>query len=207
MIKTEQYLAAPCSTSSIPLWKTRQMTIPEGMRILHNEEFDPEILDDYVDEPYFRLLHRLDDLQKPTVPEGFVLSKATFRETAAHISLCYGMDITEQEIHSYTDRPVYHPELWVVLRDTRSGEIAASGIAEFDYEIGEGVLEWIQVSPKYRGRGLGKSIVLTLLTRMKGIARFASVSGQCRNPTNPEALYRSCGFTGNDIWHILRRNT
>ena len=25
------------------------------------------------------------------------------------------------------------------------------------------------------------------------------------NPTNPEALYRKCGFTGSDVWHVLRK--
>ena len=38
---------------------------------------------------------------------------------------------------------------------------------------------------------------------MQGIAEFATVSGKVNNPTNPESLYRKCGFTGNDIWHIL----
>ena len=36
-------------------------------------------------------------------------------------------------------------------------------------------------------------------------ATFATVSGQCNNPTNPEALYRKCGFTGSDVWHVLRK--
>jgi len=40
---------------------------------------------------------------------------------------------------------------------------------------------------------------------MKNLAKFATVSGQCENLTNPEALYRRCGFKGNDVWHILRQ--
>lgn len=205
MISTEQYLADPCRAASIPLWKVQRITLPKDTQILHDEEFDPRMLEGHTDEPYFRLLHDLSGLQKTIIPEGFAVSEASNGEYAAHISLCYGMDMTEKEIRSFTDRSVYHTDLWIALRNTGSGEIAASGIAEFDREIGEGVLEWIQVSPKFRGRGLGRCIVLTLLNRMKGSARFATVSGQCNNPTNPEALYRSCGFTGNDIWHILRR--
>ena len=81
----------------------------------------------------------------------------------------------------------------------------ATGIAELDREIGEGVLEWIQVSKSHRGCGLGSYIVSQLLWRMKDKARFVTVSGQCYNPTNPEGLYRKCGFTGNDVWHILRK--
>ena len=64
-------------------------------------------------------------------------------------------------------------------------------------------MEWIQILPDYRGKKLGKMIVNELLCRMKR-AEFATVSGKINNPTNPERLYRSCGFIGNDIWHILK---
>lgn len=40
---------------------------------------------------------------------------------------------------------------------------------------------------------------------MKDKAKFATVSGQCGNPANPEGLYRKGGFTGSDVWHILRK--
>ncbi len=33
---------------------------------------------------------------------------------------------------------------------------------------------------------------------------FATVSGKVTNKTKPEKLYRRCGFTGDDIWHILK---
>ena len=39
--------------------------------------------------------------------------------------------------------------------------------------------------------------------RMQGIAEFATVSGKVNNPTNPQSLYRKCGFIGDDVWHIL----
>ena len=53
--------------------------------------------------------------------------------------------------------------------------------------------------------GLGKYVVSELLWRMKERATFVTVSGQCNNPTNPEVLYRKCGFTGSDVWHVLRK--
>ena len=34
-------------------------------------------------------------------------------------------------------------------------------------------------------------------------AKFATVSGKIRDPSDPERLYRKCGFVGTDIWHIL----
>lgn len=36
-------------------------------------------------------------------------------------------------------------------------------------------------------------------------ASFVTLSGQVNNSTNPEALYRNCGFEGNDIWHIMHK--
>ena len=91
------------------------------------------------------------------------------------------------------------------MRNDRTGELAATGIAELDREIGEGILEWIQVSEDCRGRGLGRYLVSELLWRMRGRALFATVSGQCNNPSQPERLYRGCGFTGDDVWHVLRK--
>ena len=95
--------------------------------------------------------------------------------------------------------------MWLAILHYKSGEIAATGIAELDCEIGEGILEWIQVLPKHRGQGLGKYVVSELLWRMKDYASFATVSGQCDNPNHPERLYRNCGFTGTDVWHVLRK--
>jgi ribosomal protein S18 acetylase RimI-like enzyme len=79
------------------------------------------------------------------------------------------------------------------------------GIAELDKTIQEGSLEWIQVLPAYHGLGLGKGIVQKLLSRLEKEkqVKFATVSGQVDNVTRSEALYRSCGFKGNDVWWLL----
>ena len=61
----------------------------------------------------------------------------------------------------------------------------------------------MQVLPQKRGRGLGKAIVNELLIRLKSKAKFVTVSGQIDNKTNPEALYRKCGFKGDDIWCVI----
>ncbi|MGN0628125.1 MAG: GNAT family N-acetyltransferase [Oscillospiraceae bacterium] len=93
----------------------------------------------------------------------------------------------------------------MLIKDIEYGKTAACGIADFDREIGELVLEWIQVLPEYRRRGLGKMLVNELLCRMGNRAKFATVSGRADSPSNPEALYRKCGFAGNDVWHVLHR--
>lgn len=204
-ISEEQYLRNPCREASIPYWKAKTISVPNGMKLLHHDDFDEAEHRQYIDELYFRLIHDLHDLSAPMPPEGFSLCHAALSDFADHINKCYdGIGISEAELRSYTTRPVYHAALWLAVRDNRTGEIAATGIAELDREIGEGVLEWIQVSENYRRCGLGSYIVSELLWRMRDTAQFVTVSGQCRSPANPEALYRRCGFTGNDIWHVLR---
>ncbi len=206
MLRITEYLEDPCRVSSIPYWKALQTQIPENMRIVHEAAFSNELLEAYVDEPYFRLKRDLTDFAPAQLPAGFSLCQADCKEYAQHINHCYfGFDISEGELKSYLQRRVYCRELWLAVRENATGEIVATGIAELDREIGEGILEWIQVSPQYRGRGLGQFLVQELLCRMSPNADFATVSGQCNNPTFPERLYRRCGFAGSDVWHVLRR--
>ncbi len=206
MREIDCYRADPCRYSSIPYWKTLCTKVPQDMRILHQEDFSAALLKQYTDEPYFRLIHGFVELEQPKLAEEFAVCGATIPEFAEHIDRCYdGIGISTDKLRGYKERKVYAPELWLAVCDRRTGKIVATGIAELDQEIREGVQEWIQVLPEYRGRGLGKFLVLELLRRMKPTADFATVSGQCNNPTSPEQLYRKCGFTGYDVWHILRR--
>ena len=93
--------------------------------------------------------------------------------------------------------------MWILFKEQNSNNIVAGGIADYDRETNELILEWIQVLPHYRRKGYGKLIVNSLLLKMQGIAEFATVSGKVNNPTNPQSLYRKCGFIGDDVWHIL----
>lgn len=182
------------------------MSVPENMRIMHDADFDTALLTQFVDEPYFRLLHDLQNVGTATIPEGFEVGSAALPNFADHINSCYGgACVTVDELRGYTLRKVYCPELWIAIKDTRTGTIVATGIAELDRDIGEGILEWIQVSKEYRRCNLGRCIVNELLWRMKDKAKFATVSGQCNNHWKPEIMYRKCGFTGNDVWHVLKR--
>ena len=167
MLTTEAYLRNPCRTSSIPLWKTRRITVPDHIRILHNDRFDPDLLQHYTDEPYFRLLHDMKQLKPPVLPEGFHFCPVSAEALARHICSCYeDLSITAEGLAAYTAHPVHDPELWLAVCDDRTGEIVASGIAQLDREIGEGVLEWIQVSPSCRRMGLGTAVVCELLRRI-----------------------------------------
>ena len=204
MLKHE-YLENPCRAASIPYWKTACIAIPDNTKIVHDSEFDTELLKRYQDEPYFRLQHPMLEVEPVSLPEGYSLQEASVPDFVEHINSCYDdIGITVPEMQRNMLREQYSSELWLAVKEDCRGKIVATGIAELDREIGEGVLEWIQVSKDYRRCGLGSYLVSELLWRMRKAAKFVTVSGKCNNPDYPEGLYRKCGFCGNDVWHILR---
>lgn len=206
MVSIEAYLKDPCGVSSIPYWKTREITVPDHMMIVHHRDYIPEEFTDFTDTPYFRLIHRLEHVPVPSLPSGYSVCNIGLQEFATHINSCYrNIGTSEAELRRYTTRKVFTPSLWIAVTDDRTGAIVATGIGELDPECREGALEWIQVSESHRRRGLGSWVVSELLSRMMGKAAFVTVSGQCNDPSQPERLYRKCGFTGDDVWHILNK--
>jgi GNAT superfamily N-acetyltransferase len=109
----------------------------------------------------------------------------------------------ESIVRGWLNRPVYEPNLWVWIIDETTDQPAALGVAELDHQVPEASLEWIQVLPAYRGRGLGKAVVAELLRRASDEAEFTTVAGKINNPTRPDRLYQRCGFTGRDLWWLL----
>lgn len=206
-MKINEYLANPCASLSIPYWKNKIITIPPNMKIVHHCDFSEEFLNDYKDEKYFRLIHDLNNIDDKMI-DGFSVKTAESTDIPLIVEIinkCYtDLSVSYEQILSYTKTKVYDSNLWILVYENQTDNIAGCGIADFDSEVREGILEWIQVLPEYRGRKIGQLIVNQLLCRMKN-ADFATVSGKIDNQTNPEKLYRKCGFTGNDIWHILNK--
>ncbi|MBR5947674.1 MAG: GNAT family N-acetyltransferase [Clostridia bacterium] len=209
----ENYLAAPTTASSLPFWKEEAFKLPENMLVIGEAEFE-RALDsnknafvNYSDEPYFKLVFRMagNRIEKPELPRGYALYNGTSKEFSEHIRLCYGGGPDETEIENYKKHPTHDPSLFIMLKDEKTGSIVASGIAEADSRIGEGVLEWIQVSQGARRKGLGRFIVSELLWRMRDKADFVTVSGMLKSESNPLALYKRCGFGGMAVWHILTK--
>lgn len=204
-MNAEAYLADPCGASSLPFWKTGRIAVPEQTRIVRDDAYDAAAYAAWRDERFFKLRRALTDVKIPALPDGYRLADIGAAEYARHIGACYEKEsVTAAELDGYRTHPVYDPALWVALA-TEGGEIAATGIAELDARIGEGVLEWIQVSPAHRRKGLGAFVVNELLWRMKARAAFATVSGRLDNRTNPLALYEACGFGDKVVWHILTK--
>ena len=200
----EQYLSNPCKASSLPFWKTNLISLPPSMSVVRDDLF-PGLQEGSFDTMYCKLLHRLNALSPYTLPNGFSFTSVDEHSMAAHISHCYEEEsVSVEELKQYKKRNVYSPDLWIGLKENDSGKLVATGIAEFDQEIKEGVLEWIQVSPDFRRRGLGRFVVNELLIRLVNRADFVTVSGRMNNPNNPYALYLNCGFETPVIWHVVR---
>ncbi len=208
MISLENYLQNPCSSSSIPYWKAKTISVPDNMKIVHDGDFSTELLKEYEDETYFRLHHSMQKLTKPE-PEGYDIETASLEDIETIVSVINGsytdLQVNKEQIQGYTQIPVYRSELWILVKESSTGNCVGCGIADFDSEAEELILEWIQVLPEYRGKSIGTAIVKELLWRGREYAKFATVSGKVENKTKPEALYRKCGFNGNDIWHIMRK--
>ncbi len=208
MILLKEYIKNPCRSLSIPYWKQRNIKVPDNIKIVHNDEYNVADFNGYIDEPYFRLYH---DLQKVQHIERkdidiIVVTDDMIDIVVYIINKIYNdLSVTKEQMKSYMQTPVYCSDLWILLKD-KSGTYVACGIADYDKEANEMILEWIQVIPSYRGRGYGQYIVNELLSRAQVQAKFATVSGKVNNTTAPEKLYRRCGFIGNDIWHILYKN-
>lgn len=204
----QDYLRDPCGALSIPYWKSKTVAIPPFMRIVHQRDWDKSLLVRYADVPYFRLRHDLKSISaneagpyicKTAAPEDIPLLADLINRSYTDLS------VTCEQLMQYTHTEVYAPDLWIIVYDAESAEPMGCGIADFDGQAREGVLEWIQVLPQYRRRGVGQVIVNELLRRMTDRADFATVSGKAESASRPEQLYRSCGFVGDDVWHILTK--
>ena len=204
----ELYRNNPCGVLSIPYWKNKHIEIPQNMRIVHDSRYRKSEFPEYHDEPYFRLQHTLAGIPSITL-DGISVISAGQKDIPLFVDVINrsytDLSVTPEQLAGYTRTEAYCPELWIMAVDDASGCIAGCGIADFDGELREGILEWVQVLPAYRGKRIGSLIVSELLMRMERIADFATVSGKINNPPSPERLYRKCGFAGNDVWHILTK--
>ncbi len=206
-ITIEEYLENPCGALSIPYWKNKKTSIPDYMMILHQDSFEESYLDAYSDERYFRLYHSMRNI-KESIPDWIYFRTAEMQDLCLIVSIINqsytDLSVDLPQIVEYTKSAVYDQNLWIIAIDRETDKPIGCGIADYDDEVKEGILEWIQVLPEYRKKGVGSAIVKQLLYKLSHKARFTTVSGKIDSFSNPEKLYRKCGFAGNNVWHILR---
>lgn len=200
----KEYIQNPCGTLSIPYWKAKTLTIPGSMQIIHCSDWDGQY-GDY--QRFFRIKHDLKNLPPINFDYDTLSIDGQAAELSEMMNACYHHEnivVTKEDIMRWKQHETFREDLCIYI-NSAGGKMAASGIAEFDETCREGIIEWVQVLPEYRGSGLGKKIVDVLLSRLKSIgADYATVSGNLDNTSKPLELYRKCGFTGDDIWYICR---
>lgn len=203
----EEYLKNPCGISSIPYWKAKMINPPPNMRIVHDCIFSKDLFPGYEDTAYFRLFHTLEHIDETVLATEFsldIIPQEKYPYLAELINLSYkhlGIEVDISQIEEWTKTEVYVPELWLALYS--GNKMVGSVVADYDSTAKEGIIEWLQVLPEYRGQGLAGVLLNKCLGKMQRIADFVTVSGLRSNITNPESVYRKSGFTGDDIWHIL----
>lgn len=205
MLMINDYVKNPCRVSALPYWKEKTVNVAKNIKVVHDNDFKKDFLLEYVDEPYFRIIHLMRNIKRLKNNKYFIKTGSTkdILKFVQIINESYtDIKVTEEQIISYTKTEVYKNNLWIIVYEKETDKAVGCGIADYDRNTKEGILEWIQVLPQYRNIGIGSIIVNEILYRMKDIAKFCTVSGRVNNKTNPEGLYRKCGFVGNNIWHI-----
>ena len=200
----KEYIQNPCGTLSIPYWKAKTLTLPGSVRIIHCSDWNGQY-SDY--QRFFRIKHNLKELRPVDCDYDTLSIDHQAAELSEMMNACYHHEnivVTEEDIMRWKQHETFREDLCIYI-NADGGKMAASGIAEYDEACREGIIEWVQVLPEYRGRGLGEKIAAVLLSRLKSIgADFVTVSGNLDNTSKPLELYRKCGFTGDDIWYVCR---
>lgn len=208
----DEYRENPCRLSALPYWKSISFKTPSNMSVVHNDEYLDDLDNLSLDTLYFRLKHNLKSIVEVWLDEPFKYQKVNINspndlnEVVSIINKCYtDIKVNLEQVISWTKLKVFNEDLWIFIIDTNTQQPIGLGIAELDKEVREGMLEWIQILPEYRGLRLGKALVTRLLLNISNQVDFVTVSGKVDNKTNPEKLYRRCGFEGKDIWHVISR--
>lgn len=203
-----EYLQDPCRTSAIPFWRCFDYELPAGVEVIHEEEIGKIDIDKRRQAVrYFRLFHRLDWMPSCIQSKAeLLIAPRQTADFAAMINAAYAdLQVSEAQLLQLQKQASFDPKGWLLAKDKQTGLPLACGIAALDRETQEISLEWIQVLPQARWQGIGRDLVIQLLLNLKDQARFATVSGKLDGAHSPEKFYRKCGFTGNDVWYIVRK--
>ena len=108
----KKYLENPTEYSALSYWKSKNFKVPDNMKIVNDKYFSKDLLKDFNDDIYFKLVHNLNNIILHSLPENFIFYKCSIEEFVIHINSCYDDEgITIKELESYKERIVYDEEL------------------------------------------------------------------------------------------------
>ena len=158
---------------------------------------------------YFRLKHSGAELSAALSSQYYFEDVNTQKDcliVSDFIGRCYeNIKPSEKRVKSWTETGVFDNSLWLWIKEKGSGIPIALGIGERDTVNGEGSLEYIQVDPAFRGKGICKALVNELVHRLYSKISIVTVSGDLYNISNCEAVYRKCNFEGDNVWSVLKK--
>lgn len=67
------------------------------------------------------------------------------------------------------------------------------------------IKNYLGIHIQYQKRIWKRYSELSFTTLKELNSNFVTVSGSLDNKTNPEVLYRKCGFIDNDVWYICKK--
>ncbi len=224
----EKYINDPINTLAIPYWKHSKTAIRKDMMYVSKENYDETLYRDFDDVLYLRLQHNLLNLKLGKFSGNFFVRSFKRNENLyIHqlINECYDLEISKDYVDKLIKDETFNDILCVFLYNSKVYTIDNNlpkknnkekhsnrvykpiglVIAQFDLKTEEASIEWLCVQEKYRNKGLGKLLIEEVLLRISNVAEFATVTFPLDNQYHLESLFRNAGFTGNAVWHMLKK--
>lgn len=153
-----------------------------------------------------KVYNSLEGLKELNLPNNLHFKKVRHNQdnsVSEFISLCYDeLSIKKEFIQRIKLHPTFDKSFWWWLTDKDNNKIALA-IGEYDEDINEGSMEWIQVHPDYRKKGYGSLIVNKLLNEMSKKCSFVTASTEHFQSKIVEDFYKKNGFTNKETWWIV----
>jgi GNAT superfamily N-acetyltransferase len=106
------------------------------------------------------------------------------------------------ELRAQAETDYFYGPGWFFLKDGATGRAIGLSLSGYCPEFDEGFVDWIQVLPEYRHRGLGTVLLCESIHRLQHAA-FITVSGSLEPPHGASDLFERCGFKQIRTWRIL----
>lgn len=110
---------------------------------------------------------------------------------------------TPEKLQALIAAEHFCPEGWFFLRHKPSGQRVGLTICGYCPHTREGFIDWTEILPRFRHRGLGALLVKEAINRLAERSDFLTASGSLDAPFVMGDLYMACGFEQMRQWSIL----